>query len=77
MSVDRQLFRMDSNFKEKNGHGGASGFKKTRLKCFEIGILHIICMFINGREEIMKRNLDDGEIAVWKLYSYYALDSLN
>lgn len=23
----------------------------------------------------MKRNLDDGEIAVWKLYSYYALDS--
>ena len=32
MSVDRQLFRMDSNPKEKNGHGGALGFKKDEIK---------------------------------------------
>lgn len=64
MSVDRQLFRMDSNFKEKMVMVEHQVLKKTRLKCFEIGILHSICMFINGREEIMKRNLDDGEIAV-------------
>ena len=32
-------------------------------------------MFINGSEEIIKRKLDDSEIGVWKLYSYYALSA--